>query len=305
MKIETLSDIVTEQREANLVETPKNQKQVSGETRKDVEEVEIVQESYANKVVGIQPPRRNSLSKPQQKKSQTHPQIQQHQQLLKNVLENTLGKKVEMHKNPEKPKGRSIFHGKAKPTENEKETEVESNLAADVELVAFGVNKTAEPEHLMKFLAEKGIKVKEVKCLTNIELIKEDKVRAKTMKVTVEAVDLEKALNPEVWPLRVGVRYFKAPSRRPAPEEGGQAGEGGLQERQGGRGQGAWQGPWQGGSRQGGQGQGQHAFPPGSREWSRNRRNRYEEVEGWQQPRNMPITIESLQQALIQMNKSP
>ena len=58
------------------------------------------------------------------------------------------------------------------------------------------------------------------------------------MKVTVEAVDLEKAMNPEVWPLRVGVRYYKAP-RRPAPEEGGQAGEGGLQERQGGRGQGA------------------------------------------------------------------
>ena len=28
-----------------------------------------------------------------------------------------------------------------------------------------------------------------------IELIKEDKVRAKTMKVTVEAIDLEKAMN--------------------------------------------------------------------------------------------------------------
>ena len=239
-QIETLTEIVTEQREANPSEAKKKS---DGGTREDVEEVEIVKDSYANKVLGAQP-----LSKHLQKNSQNHPQIQEQQHLLKNVLKNTLGKKVGIHKNSEKPKGKSIFHGKAKPTENEGEAELEANLAADVELVAFGVNKTAEPEHLKKFLADKGIKAKEVICLTKIELIKEDKVRAKTMKVTVEAIDLEKAMNPEVWPLRVGVRYFKAPSRRPALEEGEQAGEGGLQERQGGQGQGAWQG----GSQEGG-----------------------------------------------------
>ena len=121
------------------------------------------------------------------------------------------------------------------------------------------------------------------------------------MKVTVEAVDLKKAMNPEIWPLQVGVRYYKAPMR-PAPEEGGQAGEGGLQERQGGRAGGAWQGGRGQGPRQGGQGGQGQQFPPVSREWSRNRRNRYEEVGGWQQPRNMPMTIESLQEALSQMS---
>ena len=82
------------------------------------------------------------------------------QQLLKNLLKNFMGKKAEIQQNSEKPKGRNIFHGKANPTEKAGDIEIETNLAADVELVAFGVNKTAEPEHLMKFLVDKGIKVK-------------------------------------------------------------------------------------------------------------------------------------------------
>ena len=294
-QIETLTEIVTEQRAANP--SGAESSKLDKGTMEDVEEVEVVK-SYASKVLGVKPLRKNSQSN--QPPQNSHKQIPTQQQMLKNLLKNTLGKKVETQQNSEKPKGRNIFHGKAKPTEKG-DIEVEANLAADVELVAFGVNKTAEPEHLIKFLADKGIKVKEVKCLTKIELINEDKVRAKTMKVTVEAADLEKAMNPEVWPLRVGVRYYKAP-RRPAPEEGGQAGEGGLQERQGGRAGGAWQGGRSQGPRQGGQGGQGQQFPPGSREWSRNRRNRYEEVGGWQQPRNMPLTIESMQEALSQMS---
>ena len=76
----------------------------------------------------------------------------------------------------EKQKRRNIFHGKAKTTENKEKTEIETNLAADVELVAFRVNKSAEPEHLMKFLTEKGIKVERVMCITKLELIKKYKV---------------------------------------------------------------------------------------------------------------------------------
>ena len=261
---------------------------------------EIPKDSYANKVLGVQPLNKNSQNVLQPQTIQNLSQAQKHQQLLNNLLKSTIGKK-ETPKTMEKPNGRNIFHGKAVATEKKDENEEETNLAADVELVAFGVNKSAEPEHLLKFLTDKGIKVEKVVCLTNLELIKEEKVRAKTMKVTVKATDLERALNPEVWPLRVGVRFYKAPSRRQAPEEGGQAGEGGLQERQGGRGQGASQGGR--GPRQGGLG-GQ-SFPPGSREWGRSRRNRYQEVGGWQQPRSMPITLESLQEALSQAHNTP
>ena len=54
------------------------------------------------------------------------------QQTLKNLFQNTLGKSVEMQQNSEKPKGRNIFHGKAKPTEKQGDIEVETNIAADV-----------------------------------------------------------------------------------------------------------------------------------------------------------------------------
>ena len=35
------------------------------------------------------------------------------------------------------------------------------------------------------------------------------------MKVVVKSKDHEKAMNPDIWPFRVGVRYFRAESRKP------------------------------------------------------------------------------------------
>jgi hypothetical protein len=151
-QIETLTEIVTEQRAAN----PRG---AESSTMEDVEEVEIVK-TYASKVQGVHPLRKNSQSKHPPQNSQNHSQIPMQQQLLKNLLKNSMGKKAEIQQNSEKPKGRNIFHGKTNPTEKAGDIEIETNLAADVELVAFGVNKTAEPEHLMKFLVDKGIKVK-------------------------------------------------------------------------------------------------------------------------------------------------
>ena len=172
---------VTSCEKPTVVETATTPK----ENTNDIEVVmEVLQNSYAEKVLGNHPISRNSQSPHQPQAIQNLSQVQTHQQLLNNVLKNSLAKKVETKKTMEKPKGRNIFHGKAKPAENEEEIEIETDLAADVELVAFGVNKSAEPEHLKKFLTEKGIKVEEVKCLTNLELIKEGKVRAKTKKVT-------------------------------------------------------------------------------------------------------------------------
>ena len=72
-----------------------------------------------------------------------------------------------------------MFHDKA--TTSQEENVAEVSLAANVEIVAFGVAKTAEPEHLEKFLKDKGIVVEKIECLTKEELIKEGKVKSKTM----------------------------------------------------------------------------------------------------------------------------
>ena len=82
-----------------------------------------------------------------------------------------------------------------------------------MDLVASGVAKDADEEQLKDFLKKKGIAVMKVECLTKEELVLENKVRSKTMKVTVKASDLDKALKPEVWPSRVGVRLYRAPQR--------------------------------------------------------------------------------------------
>ena len=86
-------------------------------------------------------------------------------------------------------------------------------MAADVDLVASGVAKDATEKQLEDFLKAKGIDGAKVECLTKQELITEQKVRSKTMKVTVKAAQLKKAMDPSVWPFRVGVRHYRAPQR--------------------------------------------------------------------------------------------
>ena len=182
----------------------------------DIDVTEIVvneKESYASRTMSGITPLKRTLS---QSRSQGPPQSSQ---MLKNVLINLMeNNSKQTEKQTEKPKRKLIFHGKATTSPEENVTEI--SLAADVDIVAFGVAKTAEPEHLEKFLKDRGVEVEKVECLTNIELIKEGKVKSKTMKVTVKASEHEKAMNPDVWPQRVGVRYYKAPSRRPGQEEG-------------------------------------------------------------------------------------
>ena len=80
----------------------------------------------------------------------------------------------------------------------------EQFLAADAELVAYGVSKDATEEQLKQFITSKGINVTAVKKLTTFE-----EARTYTFKVSIKASDYEKALKPEVWPLRVGVRPFR------------------------------------------------------------------------------------------------
>lgn len=82
-------------------------------------------------------------------------------------------------------------------------------------LVASGINLNVTEEDLENFLKSKDIDVVNVELLTKEELLAEKKVRSKTMKVNVKAKDHEKAMCPEIWPFRVGVRYYRAESRKP------------------------------------------------------------------------------------------
>jgi hypothetical protein len=94
-----------------------------------------------------------------------------------------------------------VIYGSAKP-----ETE-EVNLTSDVSLVAFNVNKNCNKDVMKTFLIEKGIDVVDVIEMTREEVL--DNVRVKSMKVIVKASEFEKAMDPTVWPCRVGVRLWK------------------------------------------------------------------------------------------------
>ena len=89
----------------------------------------------------------------------------------------------------------NILHGTA---------DSQNTLAADVDLVAYGVAKNATADGLKSFLETRGISVVQCVNLTTFE-----HARTHSYKVTIKASEYEKATKPEVWPFRVGVRLFK------------------------------------------------------------------------------------------------
>ena len=96
----------------------------------------------------------------------TMTQNQEESVALKNLLQ-----KITIQ-NPEKKnlrqRNKDIFHGKAKAVEEETGAE---NLAADVDLVAFGVSTKTEPDQLKAFLIGKGREIENVECMTRPELL--------------------------------------------------------------------------------------------------------------------------------------
>ena len=118
----------------------------------------------------------------------------------------------QQQKQTPRPQKKNICFGTAKVSGEENR---ENLLAADVDLVATGVGKDCTNEDLKEFLKDKGIDAVAVETLTKDEVL--PNVRTKTFKVTVRPAQYENALNPEVWPYRVGVRHFRAP-RRPDRE---------------------------------------------------------------------------------------
>ena len=103
----------------------------------------------------------------------------------------------------------TLLFGKAKDGNQESEKFL---FAADVNLVASGVSKDATPEQLKEFIVSKGIQV------TDIELLTNHKVEARyySYRIAIKAADYDKALQPEVWPYRVGVRLFKPKRFQPS-----------------------------------------------------------------------------------------
>ena len=96
-------------------------------------------------------------------------------------------------------------------------------LCADVDLVVGGVSKEATEEQLKSFIIDKGITVVEIAKLT-----KNEESRTNAFRVRVKASDFERAMTPEVWPYRVGVRHYIPPKRKPQTWQAQSAQLGGL-----------------------------------------------------------------------------
>ena len=278
-QLEILTETMLEQRvqipERRIATPGSASKRIRSEEYQDQEVMEVSQRgSYAGAtkfMSGIQPIQRQ------------HPvPVQSQQQLFRKNMFKNMQKETTDKGNTKK----KIFHGNSISEEQANEN---YNFAADVDLVAFNVAKNVEPEQLKAFLKEKGLEV-EVECMTRPELLLAKKVRSKTMRVSVKASDHERALNPELWPFRVGVRHYKAKPRR-LTSDGNSAG-GHMEETPGDGGGG---GGHLGGAGGGSQHPRQEHVIPGSREWGRkkNRRNQYQEQEGWQVP------VQSLDQNTI------
>ena len=78
-----------------------------------------------------------------------------------------------------------------------------SALAADIDIVAYGVAKNAMATQLATFLESKGLKVVDCVLLTTYE-----QARSLSYKITIEAKDFEKSQDPATWPYRISFRPF-------------------------------------------------------------------------------------------------
>ena len=108
--------------------------------------------------------------------------------------------------NDRPPRRPSIMYGTSK-VGNDENVEL---LAADVALVASGVSKDASPQQLKDFIEGKGIRVVAIDKLTRDDADS----RTNTFKIVVKLADYDKAMKPDVWPYRVGVRHYRPPRRQ-------------------------------------------------------------------------------------------
>ncbi len=82
-------------------------------------------------------------------------------------------------------------------------------FAATSSLVIYGVSKDINADLIVDYLRRKNIEASECVLLT-----KHEQPRSLSFKLTVKAVDLQKANNPNTWPNGVGIRMFNEPNER-------------------------------------------------------------------------------------------
>ena len=82
-------------------------------------------------------------------------------------------------------------------------------LAADIDLVAFGVRKNVTAIELSRFLEKKGLPTLDCKLLTTFQ-----GARTNSYKVTIKSCDYQKSQDPSIWLYRVRVMQFKHIKRK-------------------------------------------------------------------------------------------
>ena len=93
----------------------------------------------------------------------------------------------------------------------------------------YGVHPATAIEDIIADLAESGVEIDSA----NINLMSKAEANLKSFKISVKAEDLQKALDPAIWPMRVKVREFIHYRRNPgADNQGGQFRHRGQQQRE-------------------------------------------------------------------------
>jgi hypothetical protein len=196
-------------------------------------------------------------------------------------------------KQQQQPRQRNICYGTAKPTSDSSSQDM---LAADINLVASGLDKECTEDKLKVFLEERGIHPVKIEMMKKQDINEaETKTwRTKSFKVTVKAAEHEMSLKPEIWPYRVAVRYWRAERR---PRTGGgweqQSRTSGGQFSSGQSGSGQFSGgQFGGGQFGGGQTSGQQRNRLDSQGWQQQQpRGRGGSERGGQQQQQQPLEI--------------
>ena len=83
-------------------------------------------------------------------------------------------------------------------------TDGKETLSSDIDLVTYGVTKNITAIQLSNFMQNKGLNA--IDCVL---LTKYNGARSLTFNITIKATDFEKAKDPDIWPYRIGLRYYK------------------------------------------------------------------------------------------------
>ena len=83
------------------------------------------------------------------------------------------------------------------------------------DIFIYGVHPDTTPDDIVQDLACSDIIIR----VQDIQIKSREEAYLKSYKISVKAEDLQKALDPSVWPLRVKVREFIHYSRKPAANQ--------------------------------------------------------------------------------------